>query len=430
MQAQVVARYFQVTEQCLAAGNLTAADLLCRIVLAAEPRQIVAFNFLGIIAAQLGLFEQARAHFEQSVALGYDAARNNLATLEALGASTSPVDAPAPAGVDRFILIKPWGQGFWSEVTHVLGGLLLAEITERIPVVHWSGKSLYGGSAEDDGFKAFFDPVSAITLRELSRLRALDIYPQRWTLASLSSDFPTVLPASDFAGATAAALALLGRRERLVVADYHLSVAELAPWLPTAHPLHGQTIEAIFRYLIDKYLRPVPSIALECQSFFAQHLAGTPSVAIHLRGSDKSFEDPAIVASNNEALGRLAQLPADTKIFGMTDDRRYADYLAATYGDRLVMIDSERTSQNVGVHFVENGDRKRKGLEIMRDTYIGIQADRFIGCGSSNVAAMAAVLREWPKDRCVIIGASYITALDVRLCLHLPGEILGFLSAA
>ncbi len=38
---------------------------------------------------------------------------------------------------DRFLLIKSWGCGFWSDVDHVMGQLLVAEITNRIPVIYW-----------------------------------------------------------------------------------------------------------------------------------------------------------------------------------------------------------------------------------------------------------------------------------------------------
>lgn len=45
---------------------------------------------------------------------------------------------------NRYLLIKSWGFGFYSDVIAVLGSLLLAEITHRTPVVHWGKNSLFG----------------------------------------------------------------------------------------------------------------------------------------------------------------------------------------------------------------------------------------------------------------------------------------------
>jgi len=46
--------------------------------------------------------------------------------------------------VEKFLLIKAWGYGFWSDVSHVLGQLLVAELTGRTPIVHWGQNSLFG----------------------------------------------------------------------------------------------------------------------------------------------------------------------------------------------------------------------------------------------------------------------------------------------
>src|ERR1700722_19722782 len=143
-----VSRHLEGIQQCLGVANLTAADLLARLVLERMPEHPQAFNALGIIAAQIGRHDQARTYFEQASSLGLDAARGNLETLRRM----PPVPVPPPETGRRFVLIKAWGHGFWSEVTHVLGGLLLAEISGRIPVVHWGDKNLFGGSSAEDGF--------------------------------------------------------------------------------------------------------------------------------------------------------------------------------------------------------------------------------------------------------------------------------------
>ena len=50
------------------------------------------------------------------------------------------VVAPVPK-FGGYLLIKSYG--FWSDVEHVIGALLLAEMTGRTPVVHWGGNSYF-----------------------------------------------------------------------------------------------------------------------------------------------------------------------------------------------------------------------------------------------------------------------------------------------
>src|SRR5947208_17137630 len=76
------------------AGNLAFAEILCRMVLDVRPDDRSAQLMIAQIAQRLGL--------------------DRLPSLQ--------------AGRDKFLLIKAWGFGFWSDMDHVLGGLLLAEI--------------------------------------------------------------------------------------------------------------------------------------------------------------------------------------------------------------------------------------------------------------------------------------------------------------
>ena len=44
----------------------------------------------------------------------------------------------------KYLLIKAWGFGFFSDVNHIIGQLLIAELTGRIPIVYWGKNSLFG----------------------------------------------------------------------------------------------------------------------------------------------------------------------------------------------------------------------------------------------------------------------------------------------
>lgn len=69
---------------------------------------------------------------------------------------------------DRFLLIKSWGCGFWSDVDHVMGQLLAAELTNRIPIVYWGPNSLYAGSFQSNAFELYFEPVSNYSIHDIA----------------------------------------------------------------------------------------------------------------------------------------------------------------------------------------------------------------------------------------------------------------------
>ncbi len=78
---------------------------------------------------------------------------------------------------DRFLLIKSWGCGFWSDVDHVMGQLLAAELTNRTPVIYWGPNSLYAKSFQSNAFDLYFEPVSEYTIQDLVRRGIRFIHP-------------------------------------------------------------------------------------------------------------------------------------------------------------------------------------------------------------------------------------------------------------
>ncbi|MEL6765172.1 MAG: tetratricopeptide repeat protein, partial [Cyanobacteria bacterium J06607_6] len=83
----------------------------------------------------------------------------------------------------KFILIRAWGHGFWSDVDHVLGQLFLAEITGRIPVVYWGANSRYR-DADENAFENYFEPVSSYKIDHLIG-QTYTFYPDHWTEETL-----------------------------------------------------------------------------------------------------------------------------------------------------------------------------------------------------------------------------------------------------
>jgi hypothetical protein len=383
-------------------GELAAAELFCRQVLeTGDPAaQALAHNLLGVIAGQLGLATFARTHFEHALAADPDLA------VAAKNLQRTPLPAATPqAAGPRYLLIKAWGYGFWSDVNHVLGCLLLAELTGRIPVTHWGPNSLFSDGSDTDAFRHFFEPVSICTIDDLPTLPDTEYFPPKWNAGTLRRN---ELLTWEGPGSRLTGLYFLNRPETIAVSDFYTGVVDLLPWIPPTHPLHGLTIDAVYRHLIERHLKPAAAIAKAAADFWAARLQGPPTVAVHLRGSDKVRDTPDIDEINERYFDTLLDADPRARIFFMTDDTRWADIFRQTYGDRLVLTDAERTGSETGVHLAGTAGRVQLGQEVLLDSLIALRADRFIGNGASNVSAMIAVLKDWPTGACTLVAPSVL----------------------
>jgi protein O-GlcNAc transferase len=389
--------------RALAAGNLAASEIACRDVLDLDRQNSSALHMLGVIAARLGMPGHAAAYLKAAVRAdpGNAEARANLNRLKNAPRRRGTGNPESP----KFLLIKSWGYGFWSDVSQVLGSLLLAEITGRIPVTHWGGNSLFGDGSSGDAFALFFKPVSNVTLQDLAQIDGATFFPPKWNRANLTDDN---VAKWDGHGSRAAAVYFLNRPETIAVSDFYIGVVNVAPWITGDHPMHGKPLEEIYRYLVDKYLIPHAVARSAWDAFFRVHLEGLPFVAVHMRGSDKIVEDPDVHATNQSFLSALASIDPTWRIFLLTDEEQYRARIKAVYGDRVIATTCQRTSTSTGVHYLPSVNRVQAGLEVMTDTYLALRANRFIGNGRSNVSAIIAVLKEWKPGDCLLIGRSLL----------------------
>jgi protein O-GlcNAc transferase len=304
----------------------------------------------------------------------------------------------------KYLLVKAWGYGFWADASHVLGCLLLAEITGRIPVTHWGTNSLFSAGT-DDAFRRYFEPVSPLGIDDLSESSSASCFPRKWRPDNLRAEN---ICKWDGDGSRLPAQAFIGRDETIVVSDFYLGVVDVLPLVPAGHPLHGRSVDAAYRYLIDKYLRPVSTIVARVDAFHRQYLAGPPTAAVHVRGSDKAAEMVGLDRLNAMTLDAIARLDTSWQLFLLTDDARQAALFRARFGERVVCTDSTRTSTHVGVHYDPGADRLRLGMEVMIDTYLALRCDRFLGNGASNVSAAIEQLKPWPPKACILLMRSML----------------------
>ena len=393
-------------QQCFNGGNLAAAEIVCRNILDAAPTDAEALYLIGMIAARIGMRDHAARYLSSALSANpaNHAARDSLnaLTTNALLANARPQQQPMDP---KYLVIKSWGFGFWSDVSQVLGALLLAEVTDRIPVVHWGRNSLFGDGSAANAFHNYFEAVSNVTLEDMARLPGAHCFPPKWSQKNLFEEEVNKWRGSY---SRAAALYLLACPETIAVCDFYIGVIDVVPWLATDHPMHEKPLFDVYRYLIKKYLRPRQSIVDGCESFYEAHLGGGPFVAFHVRGSDKAIEDAELDRINQSNWVALKTIDTAWKIFLLTDDENWVSRVRGAYGDRVITTDCRRTSGKTGLHHLNLDDRVRLGREVMADVYIALRADKFIGNGRSNVAAFIALLKNWNAGDCILDAPSQL----------------------
>lgn len=407
MQPDVPSQLLSFATRALADGQLAAAEIACRELLDRSPREAAGLHLLGFIAAQAGERDTAIAYFQAALESepGNERIRENLLAVQGR-------PPRAPQGGERYLLIKGWGFGFWADMAHVAGSLLLAEITGRIPLVHWGAESRFSDKSACNAFTHYFEPVSPVSLEQLARLPDASFFPPRWHAGNLAQSGVSKWEGK---GSRAGAVFFLNRPESVAVSDFNIGVVHVMPWIPRHHSLHGKSLEEIYCALTEKYLRPRPQIAAACDAFYRTHLAGAPFVAVHLRGSDKATEDPELKATNRELLKVLETVDSSWPIFLMTDDAQCLAGMKRTYGRRIVATDCQRTETAEGVHYLPTVDPVKAGREIMIDTYLALRADRFIGNGLSNVSAMIAVMKDWAPGALSLVGRSILHERNLHI---------------
>jgi hypothetical protein len=278
-------------------------------------------------------------------------------------------------------------------------------MTGRVPVTHWGRNSLFTDGSDQDAFRLYFEPLSAFALDSLPALGAASFFPPKWSTANLREEDNAkwLGPGSGVRG-----LYFLNRPETVAVSDFYIGVVELLPWIPAAHKLHGKPLDDVYHYLVATYLKPRERISSQVEEFYRRHISGSPTVAVHVRGSDKKLEMADLDRLNKLYFDAIDREDPTWRILLLTDDTRCVTVFRERYAERVIATDSIRTDNDLGIHYHSSADRVRLGAEVMRDTYLALRCEKFIGNGRSNVSAVAAVLKRWDPGSCVLLVPSQL----------------------
>ncbi len=417
-------QHMQDAEAHYQKGNLPQADALARYLLSIGKELPLAYNLLGKVALSIEMWTNALEYFQRAVNIdstletarkslvlakkrrrSYIARSKNIAQVSKRGRELRP----------RYLLIKSWGNGFWSDIDHVLGQLLIAELTGRSPIVHWGANSLFSDGDCDNAFELYFDPVSQYRIGDLVS-DSFQYYPPKWNAQNL------LLPEInkwDGAYSRMAGLYFLNRTEEVVVSDFHTYVFDLVPWINKDSPLYGYDAENIYRYLFKKYLKLATDIEEKIEKTWSNRMEGRKILSVHVRGSDKIHESSKLLELHKcyePIIQGIIKNHPNIMIFLLTDSTSVLKEYFEKYGDRLIFTNCFRTESNVGVHYQDHACRRNIGIEVIEDVYLASRCDYFLGLGHSNVSTTILHLKEWSPESYKLLGANLL--YQPHLFLH------------
>lgn len=399
--------------------NYSQADLYAQIIIRSLPEDPHANLIFAWVSKHFGL----RKQYEESLKKALKSDRNLHDLAQDLHIDPSVFSEKTLANQaevdelnsDGLHLIKAWGFGFGSEMAALMGQAYLAEILGRKPIIHWGENFLYRSEGNHCVFQDFFKPFNSLGIADTNNIEDEQIFPKKWKQGNLPSENNNK---RNGASSKLSCLYYFNRKEKLTVADYYAGVVNIRPLLAQGHPLLEMDFDDTYRYLAAKYLRVRDDIIEKVDSFIQKNLS-SGFIAVHARGSDKDEGYRALTSIPGKTLEyaktRLATMPAETKLFLMTDDEKLLSVYKEEFGDRFVSTDSQRSTSEVGVHYDESNDKQSAGIEVLMDMLIAAQSECFIGMGLSNPSQLIYYFGDFDQEDYILFGENRLKQFNTHL---------------
>jgi glycosyltransferase involved in cell wall biosynthesis len=306
---------------------------------------------------------------------------------------------------NKYLLIKAWGFGFWSDVHHVVCQLFLAELLQRKPIVLWGKNSLFTTARHINSFEEFFKPISNVAIKDLSQ--HVEIYPPKWNWENILEENINKWEGNY---SRISAQYFFGRSEELIVSDFYSPLSCIIPWISERSQYYGKDEDLLYEILFKKYIKPQSSIIADADSFFEKNMQDGEFIAVHARGSDKIHESMELEDINKNYYNFIDPILAanlQIRICLFTESNSLLENFSARYKDRLIATSVTRTSTTTGVH-LSGADGIRLGKEVLTDTLIAIKCKYFLGNLESNVSLAVFSLGNWVAGSVKLLGSSSI----------------------
>ncbi len=156
-------------------------------------------------------------------------------------------------------------------------------------------------------------------------------------------------------------------------------------------PLANLEQNAIERYLLKNYIKPLPSLSLEAQNFFDKHFK-KPPVGIHIRYTDLQSPLPRMI----EHLSKVAS--THEKIFLCTDNEHVEKMIRKIF-PYTVTHPKIFQGNDIPLHsYVEGVSNVQKGHEAMIDMLLLSRCDQIIHYERSSFAKIPILYSELSSE--------------------------------
>lgn len=308
----------------------------------------------------------------------------------------------------RFHLIKSWGYSIWAEIDHIVSQLLVAELTGRIPVVHWGMDSLYSKSLTTNSFEIFFEPISKYTSSDVVK-PSFSYFPSTWNSHNVLAEDPDKLKWKNRELSK-----MMESQADVTVSDVYYHVSSIIPWIKKDHHVYGKTPHQVYRYLFDKYIQFQPDVIKKAQQFIQSHSHfrdEKPILGVHIRANAIVNEIGQVYNLNHYYHPNIWNFMHNFQcrhLFLITDSHQLAKEFKKLYGiyDTLILSDSKKSFFKGRVHPNRSNypNQRHKDMElvqdtydILKDTYLALQCDYFIGNGYSSLSNTVLRMKDWPE---------------------------------
>jgi hypothetical protein len=306
----------------------------------------------------------------------------------------------SPAGkgrTGRFFLVRAQGRDFWSTAHSLVSQLLLAELTQRTPVIVWENGSLRPGDDDVDGFGRFFKEIPCARVQDIPA--SATIYPPACSLDDLRGEH-----APHLQDAPPAAQYLFNRQETLVVGEPCPAPEAIIPWIGQSSDYYGLPADALYADLFQKYLRPAAEVAVKLDDVFFRNMQGRPWVGVHLDCEQSSGSESLLqssIAGYTGFVDRIVALNPSIGVFLLTDSAPVRAAFRNAYGERLLCPAGSDCAAGgaspAGEGCLDLGSKLLGPL-------LALRCDYFVGNQASHLSLAIAGMRDWSPGFLFLLG--------------------------
>lgn len=330
--------------------------------------------------------------------------------------SSLPMPFAVTREAKRFMVIRAWGAGFWSDMHHVLGQLAIAELGNIVPVVFWGEESRYTTDPARNGWNDYFEPVSDYSVEDMMK-PGYSYFPPKWTLDNFR--LKTNCKASG-AYCRVNCIEFLDRTEDVCVGDFYTFITSIQECVKgSGHRFESMTGEEIYRDVHARYIRLHPDIQAEIDQFVAGHFPAGPMIAVHYRHKSEGKMTEAggnvfFLENYFDDLDALLRREPEANIYLCTDNEEATQEFRKRYGAKIICREVERVRKGESEEIFFTGENfYQQARDVILDVYIAGRCDYFIGDGTSNVSCAICHIKEW-GDKIKLFDKNLITASTYR----------------